>query len=104
MRRLTAILGLASLLVAGTAQAAAYDDAFAAYQKGDYAQALKLFMPLAEKGDAKAQYNVGTMYNNSLGVKTDYAEAAKWYRKSADQGNMYAQVDLALLYEYGRGV
>src|SRR5260221_12553672 len=94
MRRLAAIFGLASLLMAGTAHGAAYDDAFAAYQKGDYALALKLFKPLAEKGDGKAQYNVGTMYNNSLGVKTDYVEAAKWHKMVAGQWTIYAQFDL----------
>ncbi len=44
-----------------SALAAAYDDAFAAYQKGDYATALKLMRPLAEAGNVNAQYNVGVI-------------------------------------------
>ncbi|MSR43556.1 MAG: hypothetical protein EXS19_05920, partial [Pedosphaera sp.] len=39
-----------------------------------------------EKGDASAQYNLGVMYANGLGVPKDEVEAVKWYRKAADQG------------------
>ncbi len=37
----------------------------------------------AEKGDATAQFNLGLMYMNDLGVEKDYAEAVKWYNKAA---------------------
>src|SRR5256885_3277697 len=104
MRNISAVL-IALLLGCGAAYAAtAYEQAFAAYQKGDYPLALKLLKPLADQGNVNAQYNVGVMYDNALGVKTDYAEAAKWFQKAAAQGNMYAEVDLGKLYEYGRGV
>src|ERR1700675_4251382 len=93
-----------TLFVSGLANAAPADDAFAAYQKGDYPAALKLLKPLAEQGNVTAQYNVGVMYNEALGVKADYTEASKWFLKAVAKGNVYAQVDLALLYEYGRGV
>src|SRR5690348_18489120 len=103
--RIVPILFAALLSGMATAQAATpYEQAFAAYQKGDYPQALKLLKPLAEKGNVNAQYNVGVMYNEALGVKTDYAEAAKWFKLAAQQGNMYAEVDLGKLYESGRGV
>jgi len=52
----------AFMLMAGASGAAPSDDAFAAYQKGDYKTALTLMRPLAEKGDVKAQYNLGAMY------------------------------------------
>ena len=58
----------------------------------------------AEKGDATAQFNLGLMYMNDLGVEKDYAEAAKWYRKSAEQGNANAQNILGIMYEKGNGV
>ena len=51
-------------------------------QKGDLATALREWRPLAEQGDAKAQYNLGVMYDNGKGVTQDYKEAVKWYRKS----------------------
>src|SRR5206468_6868664 len=103
--RIVPILFAALLLGNLSAHAATpYEQAFAAYQKGDYPLALKLLKPLAEKGNVNAQYNVGVMYNESLGVKADYAEAAKWFKLAAQQGNMYAEVDLGKLYEYGRGL
>ena len=34
-----------------------------AYDKGDYETALKEWRPLAEQGNAKAQYNLGLMYD-----------------------------------------
>src|ERR1051326_3612736 len=98
------ILAATALLFASqAAYAAAYDDAFAAYQKGDYQTALKLMKPLAEAGNVNAQYNVGAMYNEHL-VKQDFVEAAKWFKLAAAKGNVFAQVDLGVLYEYGKGV
>lgn len=57
-----------------------------AYEAGDYATALKEFKPLAEQGDAVAQYNLGMMYRKGQGVSKDGKESAKWYRKAAEQG------------------
>ncbi len=54
---------------------AAWDEAVAAYQRGDYATALREFRPLAEQGNAGAQHNLGVMYYNGHGVPQDYAEA-----------------------------
>ena len=56
-----------------------------AYESGDYAVALGLLRPLAERGDAEAQYNLGVMYRNGQGVPHDDAEAVKWYRLAAEQ-------------------
>jgi hypothetical protein len=50
------------------------EDAVAAYGRGDYLTAVKLWRQLAEAGDATAQYRVGLMYNNGEGVPQDYAE------------------------------
>lgn len=66
----------------------------AAYQRGDYATTLKEWKPLAEQGDADAQYNLGVMYGDGDGVPQDYAEAMRWYRAAARQGNASAQYNL----------
>ena len=50
-----------------------------AYERGEYNTALAEFRPLAEQGDAVAQYNVGIMYDFGLGVSEDDREAVKWY-------------------------
>ena len=65
---------------------AGFDEAVAAYQRGDYATAIRELRPLAEQGDADAQFNLGTMYGIGLGVPQDFAKAVKWYRKAAEQG------------------
>lgn len=75
-----------------------------AYQRGDYAGAIQEWRPIAEKGDANAQYNLGLMYARGQGLSRDYAEAAKWYRKAAEQGNTNAQYNLGVMYANGEGV
>jgi TPR repeat protein len=90
--------------VAGTAVAGSLQDALSAQKDGDYATALRLYKPLADKGDASAQYSLGTMYEAGQGVPQDYGEAAKWYRKAADQGDSHAQNNLGTMYEAGQGV
>jgi TPR repeat protein len=93
-----------SLLLTDAAQAGPFEDAVAAYQRKDYATALSLFRSLADKGDARAQGNVGAMYANGQGVPLDYAEAIKWYRRAADQGDAHAQYNLGVRYDRGGGV
>ncbi len=65
---------------------AGFDEGIAAYDRGDYASAIREWRPLAEQGVAKAQFKLGLMYDNGRGVPQDYAEAVKWYRKAAEQG------------------
>ncbi len=76
----------------------------AAYQRGDYATALNEFLRLAEEGNCGAQYNLGVMYRNGLGVPRVYARAVKWYRKAAEQGYAEAQNILGSMYDNGQGV
>ena len=64
----------------------------------------KSLKALAEKGDAKAQYNLGEMYLRGEGVEKDEKEAVKWYRKAAEQNSALAQYDLGQMYEIGLGV
>lgn len=80
------------------------EDASAAYLRGDYATAYRLIKPLAEQGNAKAQFNLGVMYHNGHGVPQDYTEAMKWYKKAAEQGHADAQYLLGAMYGTGQGV
>ena len=66
--------------------------------------ALKELRPLAEKGDAQAQFKLGFMYDRGNGVPQDFQEAASWYRKAAEQGNAPAQFYLGQIYDLGKGV
>jgi TPR repeat protein len=58
----------------------------------------------ADRGVASAQYNLGVMYENGMGVAKDSAQAVIWYRKAADQGLAQAQTNLGAMYENGIGV
>ena len=75
-----------------------------AYDRGDYATALREWKPLAGQGDSSAQYNLGLMYDNGEGVPQDYKIAVKWYRRAAEQGYTNAQNNLGLMYRKGQGV
>ena len=96
------MVSFAAPVAAGPLEDTDYADA--AYAKGDYATALRLLRPLADQGDAAAQYNLGVMHAKGQGVPQDYTEAAKWYRLAADQGDAPAQSNIGGLYAIGRGV
>ena len=103
MRIVVAAVGL--LFVALSAPAwAGFDEGVTAYNRGDYETALREMRPLAEQGNAPAQFNLGVMYLNGRGVPQDYAEAARWYRKAAEQGFADAQFYLGAMYGDGQGV
>ena len=77
---------------------------YVAYDRADYASALKIWLPKAQEGDAAAQVTVGEIFEKGLGISADYQAAAQWYEKAAAQGNFQAQLNLGHLYEKGLGV
>ncbi len=102
MRLATLLLAVVVVLVAAPA-CTDFDPGMEAYERGDYATALKELRPLAEQGIATAQYNLGVMYETSEGVPQDYAEAVRWYRLAAAQGYADAQYNLGVMYAKGQG-
>ena len=83
---------------------AGLNEGFTAYKAGKYKTALKEFLPLANDGDATAQFSLGFMYEKGQGVAQDYSQAADWYRKAAVQGDAEAINNLGLMYDKGEGV
>src|SRR5215468_1558658 len=77
---------------------------YVSYDRANYATALKVWLPLAEQGDAPAQTNVGEIFEKGLGVPPDYAAAAEWYRRAAESGYSRAAISLGNLFENGLGV
>ncbi len=77
---------------------------YVAYDRANYATALKIWLPRAKANDPEAQVYVGEIYEKGYGLDPDYAMAAKWYEKAAMQGNSRAQINLGYLYESGLGV
>jgi hypothetical protein len=75
-----------------------------AYQKGDYATALREWSPMAEQGEPAAQFNIGLMYFEGHGVPQDYARAAMWFERSAERDYTKAQRDLGEMYAIGQGL
>jgi hypothetical protein len=78
----------------------AYDFAL---ERGDYATAMHELRPLAERGLAVAQFNLGLLYANGQGLPKDDAQARQWWEKAAVQGHAEAQANLGVLLVYARG-
>ena len=75
-----------------------------AFKSGDYQAAFKEWKPLADKGDANAQCNLGIMFQKGLWVDKDPGEAFRLFQSAADKGNAQAQYQLAQMYAKGWGV
>lgn len=96
--------GLVLCLLGQAAEAGQFEDGVSAFEKGDYTTAFQLIKPVADRGEPAAQYNMGVLFQNGLGVPQDYTAAVKWYRLAADQGYTLAQNNLGLMFRYGLGV
>lgn len=106
-RRWGWLVFLSLALLAGIAAvlriAAPLPDATAAYQRGDYATALRVWQPLADQGHVGAQFNLGVMYYSGKGVPQNYIEALKWYSLAAEKRSTDAQFNLGVMYANGQG-
>jgi TPR repeat protein len=78
-----------------------YDRGIRHYKPDDVAAAVRELKPLAEQGDAEAQFNLGSLYYQGWGVPQDYKEAVKWLRKAAEQGHVFSQATLGTVYAEG---
>lgn len=91
MRSRIAIFALAFVLLCSvTAVAGEFEQGLELYQQGGFVAAREIFLPLAMKGDAKAQYALGLMYETGKGVEPGKVEAWRWYGLAADQGHAKA--------------
>jgi predicted nucleic acid-binding Zn-ribbon protein len=77
---------------------------YVAYDRANYATALKVWLPEAERGEEQAQIYVGEIYEKGLGTDPDYARAAEWYEKAVQRKSKQGMSHLAYLYEQGLGV
>jgi len=89
-----------SVAVAGTPEED-FRTGLSAFNGGDFATAMRLWRPLADRNDARSQAGIGFMYHRGLGVKTDDVQAAFWLRKAAEQGQAEGQLMLGGLYFFG---
>ena len=84
----------------GTAFAVEYEHGATAYNRGEFATAKRLWLPLAEQGDARAQLGLALMYFLGQGVQVNMAAALDWCQKAADHGLVAAQYELGQIYEH----
>ena len=104
MKRLLLTVTTALLLSVGAALAGPTEDGNAAYERGDYAEAVRQFRLGAAQGNVHAQTLLGLAYDRGEGVTKDYAEAVKWYRLASMRGYAIAQASLGDMYRRGLGV
>ena len=90
----------AASVAPGTAFAGEYEHGATAYNRGEFATAKRLWLPLAEQGDARAQLGLALMYFLGQGVQVNMAAALDWCQKAADHGLVAAQYELGQIYEH----
>lgn len=91
---------LASAIVAAqltgfAAVAGPWEDGMAAYNRGDYVPAFRLFRPLAEQGNARAQTVLGVMFRKGEGVPKNRVRARMWFSLAAKRGDADARAGLS---------
>ncbi|MCX7366957.1 MAG: tetratricopeptide repeat protein [Alphaproteobacteria bacterium] len=102
--RLRSLLSILLVCAAWPAVAGPLEDGLAAYKAEDFDAALRLLRPLAEQGEAPAQWGLGAMYSSGQGVLFNPEAAVSWFRKAADQGHANSEFGLGVIYENGFGV
>jgi hypothetical protein len=98
------MVGLAVLTLVAMPVFADTAAGLAAFKSKDYQRAYKEWKAAADAGQAEAQFDLGILYAQGLGVRRDLTEAAFWYRKAAEQGNAEAEFALGQMYSRGWGV
>jgi TPR repeat protein len=100
---LRTLLAVSAILCCNAA-VAGLKEGYEALIRKDYVTAMKEYRPLAERGNAEAQYRVGRMYEFGQGVPQDKAQGIAWVRKAAEQNHADAQQELGVIYATGDGV
>ncbi|HLA36203.1 MAG TPA: tetratricopeptide repeat protein [Rhodocyclaceae bacterium] len=92
------VLAVLCLAIAASSYATPLDDAIKAIDAGRDAQAFQLLTPLANEGNAQAQYRLGILYYHGKGAPEDENLAIYWWKKAAAQGNSEAMFHIANAY------
>lgn len=94
------MFGLILLLLNGCGH---HTDPVKAFESGDYQTAYRLWLPMAEAGNAEAQNYLGILYYLGFGVNRDYQKALDWYGRAARDGHADAQRNYGDMLHFGRG-
>jgi len=101
-RLLVSAILSAFITLPSTASADPFEDGVSAFERGDYATALRMWRPLAED-DPRAAINLGVMYAEGLGVQKDAVEALRWLGPAALVGEPNAQMHIGMMFAEGTG-
>ena len=71
--------------------------------KKDLAQARRLYLTAANKGNSKAMHNLAVLSAEGIDGKPDYGTAVQWFRKAAQRGLADSQFNLGVLCARGLG-
>lgn len=93
--------GQASGMALDEAAKAVMREASDAYGKRDFAKAIALLTPEAEKGNAHASFSLGLMAVRGDGMPMSVETAAVWWQMSAEGGHPDAMYHLGRLYFQG---
>lgn len=102
-RRAWILIYMLAASAAPAAWAGGYEEGRAAYEAKDYAAAYRLWLPLAERGDVRAQHAVGDLYEDGNGVERDLRTAAGWYARAAERGHAESMYRLSVGHAWGLG-
>jgi hypothetical protein len=86
-----------------TEESVSSDPGQSAYAASRFIDALRIWRPRAEQGDARAAFGLGLLYDLGEGVGQDAAAAYSWYRRAAEDGHVLAEFNIAVLCDSGTG-
>ncbi|MET4808083.1 TPR repeat protein [Limibacillus sp. MBR-115] len=100
---LAAVFLSALTLVIPNRGRADFSDGLAAYDAGQYSQAVQYWNPLALAGDRDALVAMAELLEKGQGVRKDISAARRYYRLAAQAGSAVGQINLADYLERGAG-
>jgi TPR repeat protein len=93
-----------SVGASGVTWAGTLENGIKAYDRKDYQQAYEQLLPLAEEGVDEAQFYVGGMLVDGMGVEADSTKGVYWLEKAAENRHAMAAKQLGNMYLSGFGV
>lgn len=104
---LMVLLALSPGIAAGTVDDALVERAFAAWNRGDTVQALRIWEQLADEGDKRAMVQMGLSYQIGDKIPPDYKKAMDWYLRALDGDHLNdgdALNNIGVMYRDASGV
>jgi TPR repeat protein len=92
------LLFFAKTIYAGSSS---FQDGLNYYNSQEYTKAYNIFLNLSKNGYEEAQYNLGLLYMDGLGVEKNCHKAIHWFKKASLKDDVDATFNIAALYDAG---